>query len=399
MKRKRVIFHLGAHKTASTYLQSVFSQQAENLKALGIDYPYAEGDEVIDSGACVGNVVKMLFVNNLLFHSEGSITTSSIVKLWTPACTDFIISAIKNSNYSTLLFSSEGMSKLPQSVFEDLYTKLNEFCDPEFIIFVRDPYDYFYSGWGQIVKAIYYPESFSKFIANTVKQYQLKSEGLFFNIDIFMTEKFKIVNYDTYKKDLLAAFFSMANIDLDMEHSKPIQSVTVAQNRSLSPSEAKLQLLINQQFEGGHFPAFLKASLIDRLHYKPAIKKYYNQGIDKLIMEAFNDKITKINTHIIGDSLRMQCRDAGTTQLDIEPQDVNVLINAFKQVVFQKTIKAPFILQLKHWIMCIRLKHVPLEFDPQAYLFLNKDVAKAKVNPYVHYSQNGYCEGRPYRFF
>jgi hypothetical protein len=116
-------------------------------------------------------------------------------------------------------------------------------------------------------------------------------------------------------------------------------------------------------------------------------------------MEAFKDKITQINTHIIGDSLRMQCRDAGTTQLDIESQDVNVLINAFKQVAFQKTIKASFISQLKHWVMCIRLKHVPLDFDPQAYLFLNKDVAIAKVNPYVHYSHNGYCEGRPYRFF
>tara|TARA_B110000879_G_scaffold80257_1_gene111473 strand:- start:430 stop:1629 length:1200 start_codon:yes stop_codon:yes gene_type:complete len=399
MERKRVIFHLGAHKTASTYLQSVFSQQAENLKALGVDYPYPESGEVISTGACIGNVVKMLFENKLMSHNENAVTTGSLSHMWSSDCTNFITDIIKKSNYQTVLFSSEGMCRLSPLFFDDLYAKLNEFCDPEFIIFVRDPYDYSYSGWGQGVKSAYNTDSFSQFIDTKVKLYQSKSIGLFCNVDILATEKYKIINYDTYKKDLAVSFFSIADIDLDMKKNQTVQSVSVTQNRSLSPSEAKLQSLINQQFEGSQFPAFLRASLIGRPKYKPAVKKYYNQALDKLIIEAFKDDIAKINTHITGDSLRTQCRDADTTQLAIESQDINVLTDVFKEVIYQKTTSIPFISQFKHWAKCISLKHVPLDFEPKSYLFLNKDVAMANADPYLHYDKNGYREGRPYKIF
>ena len=104
MTRKRVIFHLGAPKTASSYLQSVFSQQANNLKALDIDYPYAESQEVINSSACVGNVVKMLYLNKIIKQENNATFMAPLGKLWSQECNDFIIDTIKNSECQTVLF-------------------------------------------------------------------------------------------------------------------------------------------------------------------------------------------------------------------------------------------------------------------------------------------------------
>ena len=401
MDRKRVIFHLGAHKTASTYLQSVFSQQAENLRALDVDYPYAESEEVINSGACVGNVVKMLYANKIIQTKIKSTSPAPFIKLWSPDCTRFLIDVIKASDCHTVLLSSEGMSKFPQAIFDDFYSKLNIFCDPEFIIFVRDPFDYYYSSWAQLAKAHYETKTFDQKIAKVIRQHNSQSEfkGLFFAFDIFSTAKHKIINYDSYKKDLAASFFSIIDIDINLKQSSPNKPKTVSQNRSLSPSEAGLQLLVNRQFQDNQFPAFFRNLLTDRSQCKPTVKSYYNKELDILILDNFEEQIKQVNAHITGDNLRTQCRDTKTTQLVIEVQDIKVLIHAFKQITVQKAITTSLLSQFKHWVKCISLKNVPLDFDPKAYLFLNKDVAAANANPYLHYSQNGYREGRPYRFF
>ena len=42
---------------------------------------------------------------------------------------------------------------------------------------------------------------------------------------------------------------------------------------------------------------------------------------------------------------------------------------------------------------------LPPDFDPEAYLFHNPDVAAAKMDPTYHYLAHGWQEGRRYRFF
>lgn len=45
-----------------------------------------------------------------------------------------------------------------------------------------------------------------------------------------------------------------------------------------------------------------------------------------------------------------------------------------------------------------RYKNLPKDFDPEVYLTLNQDLLYARINPYDHYAQSGFHEGRPVRF-
>jgi len=401
MAKKRVIFHIGAHKTGTTYLQSFFSLQADKLNSVGIDYPYTEPSHVTDSGASVGNVVKILSQHKLLKQKTGISNNSSLAKNWSSDATERLLTVAKSSKYNTILFSSEGMSVLPEQTFLDIYEKFNVHFNIEFILFVRDPFDYYYSAWRQIIKSSFSKTPFSTYISHRLNKLNPQKVGMFNAPRILHNHSLphKLVNYDTYKKELPTRFLKAAKINFSPEKSAatPIQ-ISPIHNRSLSPSEAELQLLINQQFEGTHFPAYFRTLLLNRIKHKPITKDYFNQELALKIFEYHKEDIVLINSSIYGSELLSNVQEYEDTELLIEQNDITVLINAIEFVASTKSRKKSFTDRLIHIFKTTVLRNVPFDFDPEAYLLMNGDVKSSNIGPYLHYSRNGHMEGRPYRF-
>lgn len=398
MQRKRVLFHIGAPKTGSTFLQVVFSQHAARLRAAGVDYPCAEAENVIVSGSTVGNVVCMLYREGLIRQESGSITTASLSVLWSAACTEKIISAVRQSACDTVLFSSESMSLLPREVIADLYDRLSADCDPEFIMFVRDPYDCVYSSWRQVVKTGQFLGDLEEFVSQYVHTANEPGRNIgmfnackfFFNTGVKST----LINYDTCRNDLANVFLRAVGIDIAVE-----ARLAPFHNRSLSPSESLLLAIANKVFAGSHFPAFVRHKLLERTGYAPRLTHYYNQEIDAEIIKICRECIENINRVVQGEPLRTCLREMPTSEVVIEVQDITVLMEALQFVVAHRSRHVSLLKKLKHVLMMIILKNVPRDFDPDAYRFMNKDVAAAEIDPYLHYARNGYREARPYRYY
>lgn len=403
MKRKRVILHIGAPKTGSTYLQAFLSRHAGRLRTAGVDYPCAEAESVIRAGASVGNVLRILQLRGCMRQDSGTAKAPPPAALWNASCTLAIVSAVRTSASATVLLSSEVMAYLPSATLEDLHERLSVDCAPEFILFVRDPYDWCYSSWRQRVKNSRFAGTFEDFISEKIRQ----PHETRFSLEMFraaemlfgLNAKYTLINYDTFRNDLGNAFLKGAGIDaavgqLHNDGMRPIY------NRSLSPSEALLLNRVNIIFDGTHFPAFVRHLMLGRVGYVPCSAHYYNRNIDAVILDAYRRGcIENINKVILGDPLRTSVREESTGEAVIEEQDIAILIEALQTVAAQMSRPVPLFKKLLHTVMVTALKNIPRDFDPEAYLLMNKDVAATGINPYLHYARHGLFEGRPYRYY
>jgi hypothetical protein len=398
MKRKRVLFHIGAPKTGSTFLQAFFSRNVKNFRQAGVDYPYAEAESIITSGATVGNVIGMLYRGELIRQETGSIRPASLSELWTAACADTIISVVRQSPCDTVLLSSEGISLLPQEEIVDLYERLSVDCDPEFIMFVRDPFDCFYSSWRQMVKTGRFLGGLEEFVSRYMNTGR--------NIGMFNACRFlfkpgvrkTLVNYDVCRKDVAGSFLKAVNIEIAVEAEQPV-GPKLLHNRSLSPSESLLLTFVNNAFAGTFFPAFVRHRLLERTDYVPRLSHYYNREIDAEILKNCRQCIEDINRVVRGDPLRTFLRDAPTDEAVIEVQDISALIDAMQFVMARRSRRISLLKKIKHLVIVSLMRKVPRDFDPDAYLFMNKDVAASGTDPYLHYARNGCHEARPYRYY
>jgi hypothetical protein len=402
MTRKRVIFHVGAPKTGTTYLQSIFSQHCKQLNAAGIDYPFPETKEVIESGALVGNVIRFLYIKGLIKQEKNAFKMDDLNKLWSEQCTDNLLQIAEESEYETILFSSEGMSLLNERELKSLYGKFSQKFDIRFILFVRDPFDYSYSAWRQALKAQLSTKSFSEYLTDRIARNSKKQKkfGMFNIAEVLVNNKMscKIINYDTYREELANKFFEHINIQVKLDYIESTLNTSL-HNRSFSLSEAEIQSIVNNKFKDSQFPLYFRKSLLSRKGYRTSQKSFYDSDLDKSILNNFHSLIDKVNNLIIGDRIRLTPKNIPSMMPKIEPEDVEVLIDSIKFVDSTRSRRLPLIVKIRHFLKAGFMNNVPFDFDPHAYLEMNNDIALSGLDPYIHYSRNGYLEGRPYRYY
>lgn len=361
-----------------------------------MDYPYPETETVIENGACIGNVVSILFQHKLITQENNNPTKKrGLAALWNDRCLEKLISIAKESKYDTVLFSSEGISALHPDKLRKVLNRFNAEFNTEFILFVRDPYDYSYSAWRQLLKVAYLQLPFESFLKRRLAR---QSFGMFNALHIAKDyPELKLINYDFYKKSLANAFFDNVGIDLQVEERTT--SEEVIHNRSLSPSESELMLVTNQHFEGTFFPVLLRHRLLARKNFTPLNKKHFSKEADKMLTDYFRENFSQLNSRIVGSPIRLDYLSQESTTRQIEPQDVEVLLETFHHFVAKRKQRQPLKNKIKHFYKVITIRRVPFDFDPYAYLELNSDVSASGLDPYFHYSRNGYREGRPYRYY
>lgn len=399
MPRKKVIFHIGAPKTGTTYLQSFLSQNVSFLNSQGIDYPCAETQATIQAGACVGNLVRLMFLSEL-FDNRGELSKPfGFKRFWESKCIDKLSEVIEGSEYGTVLFSAEGMSNLDIGDINEIKTRLAIKYDIEIILFLRDSFDYFLSAWKQQFKVggcqFDFIESLNRRINVDTPHHMYASFSNYKNSGM----QLKVLNYDTFNSDLVGVFLKEVGIVERNQNATSYTAYSAIENRSLTDSESMLLLKVNQKFQGVQFPMFLTRLLTQRKDINYKQKKYYSREADKLILDRLAEDILEINKVIIGEPLRTTLRNDIEESFLVEEADLDVLMDAFKQVQDERNKKLTLKERIKRTCKSIVFKNVPSDFDPVAYIALNRDVEIAGVDPYQHYSRNGYREGRPYRYY
>jgi len=407
MKRKRIIFHAGLHKTGSTYLQTIFSYLAAELRLLNIDYPSAELLPTLQTGSAVGNVVNALFSNRIwslnqedksLPHPRGGQLNSIRFRhLWDTRTADFVVELAKRSPLHTVLLSAEGLSTLSHDELKYFHTKISLFGDIEYVVFVRDPFDWIYSGWKQNLK-LFNSGEFCNYVHSKIEnEAEINGPMVFDFIQILLRldAKFYLINFDTYRHNLTDKFSEVTGIPLRKlsNNQKPVVGVV---NRSFTHSEALVQLSINQKYQGTFFPAFIRSELLKRDKKENQI--FYDKNLDVYIVKKLGNSIKLINSYLLGEPLRTEAKDVSVDKNYIDLEDFSVVMDAAKFLLDQKSSKRT----IRNWIthhFKILSNELPRDFDPVAYEHLNADVALAGVDPYEHFIDHGKHEGRPYRFY
>jgi hypothetical protein len=133
-----------------------------------------------------------------------------------------------------------------------------------------------------------------------------------------------------------------------------------------------------------------------RIRDKPKAAGYYNRDQHQRILDRFAGTISLINQYLPDDQkLATQVRNQPDADFMILPEDAALLLELVEKLIAARTEpKGP--VEARNATAAMVL---PSDFDPEAYLFHNPDVAAAKVDAAQHYLVHGCREGRRYRFF
>lgn len=131
---KQVYIHIGLHKTGSTYIQKVFAENRDTLKAFGAIYPTLGAEFLFGHH----NVAWSLMPNHVLKNTSDFTIERLLDYIESAGAKQFILSS---EDFDFL--QPEQISKIAH-LFADY--------DVQIVMYVRNPVDAFYSYWQESVK-------------------------------------------------------------------------------------------------------------------------------------------------------------------------------------------------------------------------------------------------------
>lgn len=380
-RRRRIFFHIGMPKTGSSALQAFFSQNAAQLEALGVSYPFAEEFEATEKTSWSGNILPKM-VQAALELGEGNL---SLIEKADAHCVAVVDAALAESAQSTVLFSGEFMGYAGTQKILRYIERISDRNDVSIIAYVRDVFDHAVSGWKQNVNAISYRGNFDFYVKHIIDQNQMALQRLKSiaqsGVDL------KVMNYDYHKHRLVESFLPI--IGVDPKSPELVFDRHRIVNPSLSFWQAKMIVAAHELTGSG----YLSAMLVDHFRRTPDHRKDpVLAEVDALLINRLAPEIAWANTYLApSEHLRATPRtDAISGSLAFSDADMMHLMSVFGD--YLKAINLPNVVSEK-----LLAAGLPPDFVAEEYLILNPDVAAAKVNAVEHYLKNGKYEGRNYR--
>ncbi|MGE3972634.1 MAG: hypothetical protein AB7E78_14910, partial [Porticoccaceae bacterium] len=149
-----------------------------------------------------------------------------------------------------------------------------------------------------------------------------------------------------------------------------------------------------EKIKNASFSATFVRAALDR--DKPKSREYYNRAQHQRLLELFAGTIALINEHLPCDQkLATEVRDCPDADCVVEPEDVALLLELVQKRVAAHSAPQRSPAAESRFNAAV----LPADFDPEAYLFHNPDVAAAGMDAAGHYLVHGWREGRRYRFF
>jgi len=189
----RIVFHVGPHKTGTTYIQSLLHNNKDTLEFNGVCYP---------------DVYYLHFGHHYLLNElQGNNSAEEVRKKITGAAL----------NSSTCILSSENFIFLRDHGLKKLMLAFEEF-DISFVLYLRRPSLRLLSRWHEEVKHGASEAFESYFFKQIVRPMKSREVNIFRYVDdlikIFGRKAVRLVDYDTSAKDksLMADFQKAADI-------------------------------------------------------------------------------------------------------------------------------------------------------------------------------------------
>lgn len=372
-------------------MQVFLATNADRLAAAGIGYPYPDPDHIVATGGCSGNAVQVLYKGGFMDGFDNAIEAPA--DRMNEAYFDALIRVIDAVPQHTALVSGEILSVGAMENIVHLFRRNRSFRDIEIVCFVRDPFDFIFSAWRQDLKHFISAPPFSSYIDGILDGTRktpsmLGSFEFFHGLDLPLT----VLNFDHHRRNLVEPFLHAIGAE-NLINQVEVTTVREA-NRSLTPSESLLAILANEKINNAYFSAtFLRAV---QSRDKPKSGEYYNRYQHQRILEKCSSTIALINEHLPDDQkLATEVRDCRDTDFVIVPEDVALLLELVGKLIAAKT-------EPQRWSGAKSPSTAPVlppDFNPEAYLFHNPDVAAARMDAARHYLAHGWREGRRYRFF
>ncbi len=314
-----------------------------------------------------------------------------------PAAMDKILTLCRASPTDTILFSSEVLSAMNI----ERVTQLQQLLATEFsvtiVCFVRDPFDFSYSAWKQMIKTVNAEMPFRDWLHSLPpREQEAVSErnflSMFSGTELYnrLFTDVRLINYDHHKGDIVQSFLQTA--DLIDARSIPLDNNRIC-NPSLTHSQTIVQQIANQSLGNTSLPSYLSKLFLaeDSTH---AEIPFYDPVAHRFILEKYAEPLRQINALLSdSDQLSTDIRSEPYTEPAVRPKDIQIFSHLVAQAVDYRN--KPIHRRLFNFLN--RLLPVPIDFDTETYLFLNPDIKKTGSNPWYHYFRHGRHEGRHYK--
>ena len=376
--RKDLIFHIGLPKTGSTAIQAFLARNIDILDEHGISYPFITEEMASAGGVSEGNALHE-FVR---LAKQDGIATSYKDRAPT-FFAKMVENAIEQSEHPTILISGEELSALTVLMH---FRELSKLHKVRIIAYVRDPYDIVCSSWKQQVKVSGESRSFPEFVEDMgrfTERVSINRLAEYVRSGLDVTA----LSYDSCRSRLIESFLEAIGVKTPLERLSGFVGKT--HNRSLSFEEASI-VVMTYKCGGLDCAPHLLASFQKRAapFDDPVISE-----VDEQILNKFYDDIETLNALLKPDQrLRVAPRKGiSLSDMAISHENVGVLLKVLSEAVAKRPASEDRPSQ--EWLEL----GLPDDFDPERYLLLNPDVARAGLGAEYHYLNHGRWEGRVYK--
>lgn len=383
-EKKRVILHMGFHKTGSSALQVFFSSAADELAVAGIDYPCPEPAHNISAGLAVGNLPTLILQasgDHVFDHEQAK----DFQNCFSPRVARGICQLIDETPLDVVLISGELFPLVPADQLASFMTQLAQRHDPELLCLVRDPFDFLLSMWKQQVRTQLYTQDFKAFVDDVLTGRQHASMLTRFDAMADLGVPMTVLRYERLRKNIVGGILQALRLtepDL-LAHKKPGSRI----NASEFASRTALAVELLQKTGDPDLTDVVMKTLAARFPAQSAPEPY-DPDLHARLLAHFSRTIERINSCLPSDDV---------LATDIRAQDVRS--PAVSET--DRHLASVILAELEHQFSgCLEEtihSALPIGFDPAIYLLRNPDLVAAGVDPVSHFLTSGRQENRPWR--
>ncbi|MFM0152454.1 class I SAM-dependent methyltransferase [Paraburkholderia sediminicola] len=391
MSRKVLYIHAGGVKTGSSALQSFLDLNAESLGVVGIAYENRMG---------IVNPYEITSGNGgALYEALASGETGDNV-------IDEIVMTFFGS-HATAICSSELFTHLNCEAWRQLAGSAERLGIEFHVVFlVRDVLPFLMSSYDQMIKRHGEWRDFAPWAATAAWQHADALKAL---ASVIPASKIRVVSYDGAKATFLKTCLTELGVPQEFEVDSRDESRFV--NRSLTGAERGVLLSVNRVV-GGEYSQELSDLMIYASPERRPSSVVCDDETVALLRARFASDVDWINStfeikagEIAIDALEGTTRDGcdhgrGEEKIELDDEVAAAVMQwilkklpSFQDRALDRIEKA-----LQRRTSFEADLSLPGDFDPLAYLLLNRDVFFAQIDPIQHFVNYGRAEGRRYAF-
>jgi hypothetical protein len=335
MTGKRLYLHIGARKTGSSMLQTMFARNAGSFLKQGLYYPIedeqrahaAQGFTTSGNGGLLMQTLRPDVAARAPYRGKGD---------------EAFLELVERSPCGRILISSEFLCAARSESLERFRALVQSAgAEVEFIYFVRNPLDHAFSEWTQRIKAGTITREWREYL----RRYILPFEGVIRRFAEHFGGTMRVLNYDYYRSDLLKAVCDILAV---VPTAAPGD---LRVNRSPTKAEAELLLYINKFISENRATLRNRAALMRRI-YKQLIMRPVSErmrplvsGDDLEVFERNNAKgLAYVNQFVSGAPLSLHEGEVqrGELVLGPPPQEMRFMLDVILGAVID--------IQTKEWL-------------------------------------------------